>query len=85
MNYAQASVNSGACWLGSGSGGRGTMELLECGAIMLPKHETKDYYQNIIPSRDYLKKGTKGTFQNSVNFWSRYLDGEFFIEDGEII
>jgi hypothetical protein len=37
---------------------------------MLPKQVHFDYYGNRIPSRDELKKGSKGTYQNAVKFWS---------------
>jgi len=36
-----------------------------------------DYYGNRIPSRKELKRGTKGTFQNCVNFWNRVNSGDF--------
>jgi hypothetical protein len=46
------------------------MAALESGECMLPKQAHFDYYGNRIPSRDELKKGSKGTYQNAVKFWS---------------
>jgi hypothetical protein len=46
------------------------MGLIEAGACMLPKTAYRDYYGNRIPSRDDLKAGTKGTFKNSVKYYT---------------
>jgi len=69
-NEMQSLIDSGAAWLMEGSMGRYAMELLQCGACMLPKKSYRDYYGNRIPSRDELKDGTKGTYANSVRFYS---------------
>lgn len=50
--------------------GREAMRLLEAGICMLPKKSFTDYYGNRIPSRDELKGCTKGTYANSVRYWS---------------
>jgi hypothetical protein len=63
-------INTGHAWKMEGSIGREAMGLLECGACMLPKTAFQDYYGNRIPSRDDLKAGTKGTFKNSVNYYT---------------
>ena len=63
-------INTGMAWTMEGSIGREAMNLLEAGACMLPKKPYQDYYGNRIPSRDDLKAGTKGTFQNSVNYYT---------------
>lgn len=63
-------INTGMAWTMEGSVGREAMNLLETGACMLPKKPYSDYYGNRIPSRDDLKAGTKGTFQNSVNYYT---------------
>ena len=68
-DYMQILVDSGVAWKLEGSVGREAMYLLEIGAVMLPKRPHQDYYGNTIPSRDWLKEG-KGTFKNSVNFYS---------------
>lgn len=66
----QKMINNGSVWKMEGSVGRYAMELLESGACWLPKKAHYDYYGNRIPSRDELTKGTKGTYQNSVKFYS---------------
>ena len=70
----QQSINDGSVWKLNGSSGRGAMDSLESGVCMLPKKTTSDYYGNTLPSRDVLKSGTKGSFQNSVNFWVSFED-----------
>ena len=70
----QKAIDTGIIWCMEGSAGREAMRLLECGACMLPKVAHRDYYGNRIPSRTDLKEGTKGTFQNSVKFYSRIDD-----------
>ncbi len=66
----QESINNGSVWHKEGSSGREAMRLLKIGVVMLPKAENVDHYGGTIPSRDSLKKGTCGTFQNCKNFWS---------------
>jgi hypothetical protein len=68
--YFQMLIFSGAAWKLEGAVGREAMQLLEIGACMLPKKSCRDYYGNYIPSRDELKAGTKGTYQNSVRYYS---------------
>lgn len=68
----QNQINSGLAWKLEGSVGRYAMSCLEVGACMLPKVPRKDSYGNLVPSRYVLKSGTKGTYQNSVNYWSEY-------------
>ena len=65
----QLLIDSGVAWKMEGSVGRLAMNLIESGACMLPKKAHHDCYGNYIPSRDELKEGTKGTFQNSVRFY----------------
>lgn len=69
LDEMQLLINSGEVWKFEGSFGRRAMELLESGACMLPKSRKSDYYGNVIPSRDDLKPGSKGTYQNSRDFW----------------
>lgn len=66
----QRMINDGSVWKMEGSMGRRAMELLEMGACWLPKKAHYDYYGNRVPSRDELAKGTKGTYQNAINFYS---------------
>ena len=80
-NDIQEQINSGLAWKLEGSVGRYAMDLLEAGVCMLPKKAKIDYYGNRVPSRDELKEGTKGTYQNSKNFWTKVENGEIFLED----
>ena len=73
-------INSGLAWKMEGSIGRQAMGCLESGACMLPKVSHSDYYGNRIPSRDELKKGTKGTYQNCKDFWTKVDEGEIYLE-----
>lgn len=68
----QNNINSGLCWVLEGSSGREASNCLEAGACMLPKVQRKNAYGSLVPSRDQLKKGTKGTYLNSVNYWTEY-------------
>lgn len=78
----QSLINDGSAWTLEGAFGRQAMSLLESGACMLPKSFKNDAYGNRIPSRDVLKVGTKGTYQNSKRFWTRVENGEIdLIED----
>lgn len=73
-------IETGSAWKMEGSMGRSAMGCLESGACMLPKEDFRDYYGNLVPSRDRLKKGTKGTYQNAKEFWSKVENGEIFLE-----
>ena len=73
----QQLINTGTVWQMEGSMGRHAMYLLEVGACMLPKRAHRDFYGNRIPSRDDLKQGSKGTYQNTVSF---YESGNFFVD-----
>jgi hypothetical protein len=75
LSDLQEKINTGIVWKLEGSYGRAASNALESGACMLPKERFYDYYGNTVPSRDDLKKGTKGTFQNSVKFWKQVEDG----------
>lgn len=68
-DYYQALINKGMAWKLEGSIGRLCMDLLRIGACMLPKKRHIDYYGNLIPSRDDVKKGTTGSYQNSVQYY----------------
>jgi hypothetical protein len=52
-------------------------EMLEAGVCVLPNGRRTDYYGNIVPSRDDLKPGTKGTLLNCQTFWQMVEDGNF--------
>ena len=72
----QELINSGSCRKIEGSVGRFAMDYLEAGVCMLPLEPRVDYYGNRVPPRNMLKQGTKGTFQNNVNFWERVFEGD---------
>lgn len=57
----QAAINSGSAWSFQGSYGRTMMAAIESGYCMLGKNPARDYYGNRIPSRDEVKRGTKGS------------------------
>jgi hypothetical protein len=77
----QQRINTGLVWLMEGSGGRDAMEALRVGVCMLPKHSFKDYYGGKVPSRDELIAGTKGTYKNCADFWTKVENGEIFIDE----
>ena len=57
----QNAINSGM-WGLQGSYGRTMMEAINSGACLLGKSRARDYYGNVIPSRDDVKVGTKGSY-----------------------
>ena len=83
LNVWQDRINSGTAWTLEGWYGRRAMEMLESGACMLPEVPRKDYWGNIVPARTTLKEGTKGTLQNSQEFWQKVIDGEIMLVDEE--
>lgn len=81
LKQMQDLINSGDAWKMEGSYGRAAMANLESGACMLPTESHRDYWGNVVPSRDMLKDGTKGTLGNSINFWTAVEDGTIVLED----
>lgn len=79
----QNSINDGSVWRMEGRAGRAAMEALRSGICMLPKQHFFDAYGNYVPSRDELVSGTKGTFQNSQDFWQAVEDGEIYLSNAE--
>lgn len=59
----QRAINSGVAWSFQGAYGREMMHAIESGYCMLGRDQARDYYGNMIPSRDDVKKGTKGSYQ----------------------
>lgn len=57
----QNAINSGM-WGLQGSYGRTMMEAINSGCCLLGKSRARDYYGNVIPSRDDVKAGTKGSY-----------------------
>ena len=74
-------INNGRVWSMEGSMGREASRLLDSGCCMLPKEIKVDYYGNRIPSRDVVKKGSKGSFKNSQDFWNGVDNGTIEIFD----
>ena len=65
----QEMINTGLAWQMEGSVGRQAMQSLESGACYLPTKTYKDYYGNVVPDRNLLEDGTKGTLLNCKRFW----------------
>ena len=66
----QKLILSGEVWKFEGSYGRQAMDFLNSGICYLPEVVTYDYYGNMIPSRNQLEAGTKGTLENAQRYWS---------------
>lgn len=62
----QRAINAGA-WQFQGSYGREMMRAIEAGFCMLGRDQWCDYYGNLIPSRDDIQQGTKGSYQFVIN------------------
>jgi len=77
----QNKINTGMAWKLEGSFGRAAMSALEDGACMLPEERHSDCYGTVVPSRNDLKPGTKGTLLNSQNFWQKVEDGEIILNE----
>ena len=75
IGYAplQRLVDNGQAWRMEGSTGRLCMSLLKVGALFLPRKDFHDYYGNLVPSRDKLKKGTTGTLELSIKYYTNKL------------
>jgi hypothetical protein len=58
----QRAINSGM-WGLQGSYGRTMMAAIEDGRCMLGNARAKDYYGNVIPARDDVQFGTKGSYE----------------------
>jgi hypothetical protein len=83
LTKLQDLINSGEVWKFEGSFGRAAMSALEDGACMLPEEEHQDYYGSTVPSRTNLKAGTKGTLENSQEFWQKVIDGDIELPEPE--
>lgn len=66
----QNMIETGLAWKMEGAIGRSAMDLLRSGACFLPKQSHRDYYGNRIPSRDEVAKGTTGSLQNAIQFFT---------------
>ena len=59
----QSAINSGYAWKMQGSYGRTMMDAIRSGYCMLGHTQSSDYYGNVIPSRDDVEEGTKGSYE----------------------
>jgi hypothetical protein len=59
----QRAINGLAAWRMQGSYGRAMMQAINDGYCLLGREHTRDYWGNRIPSRDEVKRGTKGSFE----------------------
>lgn len=57
----QRQINAGE-WGLQGSHGRTMMRAIEGGHCLLGKERARDYWGNLIPARDDVKPGTKGSY-----------------------
>lgn len=57
----QVIINAGQ-WSLQGSYGRAMMGAIEAGQCLLGRNRSADYWGNIIPSRNEVAQGTKGSF-----------------------
>jgi hypothetical protein len=65
----QGLIDSGQAWRLEGSVGRAASEALKDGACVLPEQDHKDYWGNTVPAWWMLQNGTKGTPQNTLEFY----------------
>lgn len=59
----QRAINGLMAWRMQGSYGRAMMQALTDGYCLLGREHTRDYWGNRIPSRDEVKRGTKGSIE----------------------
>ncbi len=57
----QRAINSGEAWKFQGSYGRTMMAAIEAGFCLLGRLAAKDAYDNLIPGRDDVAPGSKGS------------------------
>jgi len=71
----QRAINSGM-WGLQGSYGRTMMDAINSGRCLLGPNAARDYYGSVIPSRDDVKQGTKG----SIGFVEAEMGGDWLFE-----
>ena len=75
----QHAINGGVAWRFQGSYGRTMMDAIRSGRCMLGHGRHTDYYGNVIPSRDDVKEGTKGSYEYVLNMmgadWADVMGG----------
>jgi len=68
----QAAIDSGQCWHMEGSMGRAAMDMLRCGACVLPEVPHKDYWGNTVPSRFQVQPGSTGSMELHEKWMSEH-------------
>ena len=71
----QRAINSGM-WSLEGSYGRAMMDAIRSGRCLLGPAAARDYYGNVIPSRDDVKEGTMG----SIGYVEAAMGGDWLFE-----
>jgi hypothetical protein len=71
----QRAINAGH-WSMEGSYGRAMMAAINSGHCLLGPNAARDYWGNVIPSRDDVKEGTKG----SISFVEAAMGGDWLFE-----
>jgi hypothetical protein len=71
----QRAINAGH-WSMEGSYGRAMMAAINSGHCLLGPAAARDYWGNVIPSRDDVKEGTKG----SISFVEAAMGGDWLFE-----
>ena len=75
----QKAINGGVAWKMQGSYGRTMMDAIRSGHCMLGHTRHTDYYGNVIPSRDDVEEGTKGSYEYVLNMmgadWADVMGG----------
>ena len=71
----QRAINSGM-WGLQGSYGRTMMDAINSGRCLLGPNAARDAYGSVIPSRDDVKEGTKGT----ISFVEAAMGGDWLFE-----
>ena len=70
----QEMTQTGMAWRMEGAYGRAAIDSLRSGACFLPTTSRKDYYGSTIPSRYQVQKGTAGSYENAVIFYTKLIE-----------
>jgi len=65
----QSLIDSGQAWVLEGSVGRAASDALKSGVCFLPTQCSRDFWGNLIPARQLLQPGSKGTLENAARFY----------------
>jgi hypothetical protein len=75
----QRAINSGMAWKMQGSYGRTAMNAISAGLCLLGREACADYWGNVIPGRDDVKPGSKGSalfvIKKSGQEWAAMMEG----------